>query len=168
MGMLQIVTCMEELCILKKKDTVRMRDYIEHVLKILDKLRHADVEFEDKVVAGFLLKGLGRNKYEGLVRSLERDEQSLNTSAVRAKLLLEEKRDMLEKEREEAERKAYEERKRNEELDQNKALAVKPPSVSMRLPEARFPDISVILEKRGSFQQDSEGRCTKGSSSGLF
>jgi hypothetical protein len=100
-----------------------MRDY---ALKILDKLRHADVEFEDKVVAGYLLKGLGRNKYEGLVRSLERDE-SLNTSAVRAKLLLEEKREMLEDEREEAERKAYEERKRNEELDQNKALAVNTP-----------------------------------------
>jgi hypothetical protein len=58
---------------------------------------------------------------------LERDEQSLNTSAVRAKLLLEEKREMLEEEWEEAERKAYEERKRNEELDQNKALAVKTP-----------------------------------------
>jgi hypothetical protein len=79
----------------------------------------ADVEFEDKLVAGFLLKGLGRNKYEGLVSSLERDEQSLNASAVKAKLLLEEKR-------EEAERETYEERKRNE-LDQNKALVVKTP-----------------------------------------
>jgi hypothetical protein len=57
----------------------------------------ADVEFEDKLVAGFLLKGLGRNKYEGLVSSLERDEQSLNASAVKAKLLLEEKREEAER-----------------------------------------------------------------------
>jgi hypothetical protein len=40
MGMLQIVKCMEELCILKKNN-VRMRDYIEHVLKILDKLENS-------------------------------------------------------------------------------------------------------------------------------
>jgi hypothetical protein len=60
-------------------------------------LGHADVEFQDKLVAGLLLKGPGRNKYERLVRSLERDEQSLNTSAVKAKLLLEEKREEAER-----------------------------------------------------------------------
>ncbi|KAK9739558.1 hypothetical protein QE152_g8872 [Popillia japonica] len=53
--------------------------------------------------------GLPMDKYEGLVRNLEREDEKLNTKTVKAKLLLEEKR-----------------LKRDEELDSgNKALVMK-------------------------------------------
>ncbi|KAK9745475.1 hypothetical protein QE152_g6889 [Popillia japonica] len=92
-----------------KTDDLPMQEYLGKIQDINRKINKVGIEFPDNLLACFFLMGLPMDKYEGLVRNLEREDEKLNTKTVKAKLLLEEKR-----------------LKRDEELDSgNKALIMK-------------------------------------------
>ena len=74
-----------------KKPGEAMQDYLARITALIRKCAKARVNFDDRVKALIYLIGLPK-EYEGLTRSLERDEDSLSPTDVRAKLIEEEKR----------------------------------------------------------------------------
>lgn len=67
-------------------------------------MREWRLQFSDSATAVFMLMGLPRPKYEGLIKSIEyNEEQQLSTKVVKAKLILEERRENLDKHHEEEE-----------------------------------------------------------------
>lgn len=104
-GTLQIITTLEEMCTFKKPDEMSMRSYITKIQSLCDKLDLAGLTFSDTAIAAFILRGLRKDKYEGLVRSLEWNEEKMTVKEVKSKLLLEDKRDQLDKNRKEEEEK---------------------------------------------------------------
>ncbi|KAK9717545.1 hypothetical protein QE152_g23691 [Popillia japonica] len=102
-----------------------MQEYLGKIQDINRKINKVGIEFPDNLLACFFLMGLPMDKYEGLVRNLEREDEKLNTKTVKAKLLLEEKRLKRDEELDSG-NKALVMIKRDEELDSgNKALIMK-------------------------------------------
>lgn len=77
-----------------KDDDMTMHEYLSAKGELARKIQSGGIEFTDKQKAAFLLTGLPFPKYEGFVRSIERegDTSVLSTTTIKAKLLLEEKR----------------------------------------------------------------------------
>ncbi|KAK9696480.1 hypothetical protein QE152_g31897 [Popillia japonica] len=99
----------KEMVTITKIDDLPMQEYLRKIQDINRKINKVGIGFADNLIACFFLMDLPIDKYEGLVRNLEREDEKLNTKTVKAKLLLEEKR-----------------LKRDEELDSgNKALLMK-------------------------------------------
>lgn len=110
-GLMHLVTVLEELCTYKKRDDVSMREYMDKIENWCFQLAEGGMPFTEKTVAAFMLRSLPREKYEILVRSLEQNEEAINVRNVKSKLLLEEKRLKLEKEVAESEVRALNARK---------------------------------------------------------
>ncbi|KAJ8866186.1 hypothetical protein PR048_033710 [Dryococelus australis] len=70
-----------------------MQEYLSTKGEMARKIQSVGIEFTDKQKAVFYLTGLPFSKYEGFVRSIEREGDSsvLCTTDMKAKLLLEEK-----------------------------------------------------------------------------
>ncbi|KAK9659910.1 hypothetical protein QE152_g41483 [Popillia japonica] len=73
-----------------KTDDSPMQEYLGKIQDINRKINKVGIEFPDNLLACFFLMGLPMDKYEGLLRNLEREDEKLNTKTVKAKLLLEE------------------------------------------------------------------------------
>ncbi|KAJ8881186.1 hypothetical protein PR048_017659 [Dryococelus australis] len=91
-GILHIITMLEELVTIKEKDNMSMHEYMGKIQSCNSR---------------FMLRGLPREIYEGLIRSLVYDEESLSVKMVRAILLLEERRQNLDKAQESSELKSF-------------------------------------------------------------
>lgn len=78
----------------RKEDCMTMQEYLSAKGEMARKIQSGGIEFTDKQKAAFYLTGLPFPKYEGFVRSIEREGDSsvLSTVGIKAKLLLEEKR----------------------------------------------------------------------------
>ncbi|KAI7815493.1 Retrovirus-related Pol polyprotein, partial [Rhyzopertha dominica] len=107
-GMLHMITMLEEMCTIKKTSNLTMREYMGRIQMSCEKLAKGGLQFSDSAIAAFMLLGLPRPHYEGLIRSIDyNEEQQLSTKVVKAKLILEERRENLDKHHaEEAEAKA--------------------------------------------------------------
>lgn len=73
----------------EKTEDMSMTEYMSKIQGLNRKLAKGNIIFSDKHIAMFFLLGLPLDKYDGLVRSLE-DEENLTSRKVKAKLLLEE------------------------------------------------------------------------------
>ncbi|KAJ8898493.1 hypothetical protein PR048_003853 [Dryococelus australis] len=101
-GILHVITVLEELVTIKKKDNKTMHEYMGKIQSWCRKL-----SVGTKPSLPLCSRGLPREIYEGLIRSLEYDEESLSVKMVNARLLLEESRQYLDKEQESSELKAF-------------------------------------------------------------
>jgi len=71
-----------------------MVEYLNKINNCNKKLKDSGfINFPDSVIAAFYLKGLPRERYETFIRSIKLKDGVLSTQNIKAKLLLEEKRD---------------------------------------------------------------------------
>lgn len=83
---------MRELGTIEKTPSMDILVYCEKIQVVFDKLSEAGIKFEDNVVASFILTGLSTDPdYSTYVRTTKIDKV-LTSRAVKADLLLEEKR----------------------------------------------------------------------------
>lgn len=93
-----MITILEEMCTIKKTSSMSMRDYMGKIQLSCEKLAKGGLRFSDSATAAFMLLGLPRPQYEGLIRSIDyNEEQQLTTKVVKAKLILEERQENLDK-----------------------------------------------------------------------
>ncbi|KAJ8895727.1 hypothetical protein PR048_001065 [Dryococelus australis] len=98
---------------LTPKQRTRDPDALKFIIQVvedqyLNDLDHVGgLNFAGKATTAFMLRGLPRSIYEDLIRSLEYDEESLSAKMVTARLLLEERRQNMDKEQESSEIKAF-------------------------------------------------------------
>ncbi|XP_047100297.1 uncharacterized protein LOC124718723 [Schistocerca piceifrons] len=89
-ALLNTISKMRDLVNIKKDDDMTMYEYVMKILAA-NRVEQGGFNFDDKTVAGFMFLRLPLEKYEGLIRSLERDEDRLTTETVINRLELEEK-----------------------------------------------------------------------------
>lgn len=93
-GLLDQSIFLTELCTMRKNDDISVHDYFSSIGECVKKLKKCGFALSDGQVAAFCIRGLPTERFEGLIRSLERelDNGELTTVKVKAKLLQEEKR----------------------------------------------------------------------------
>lgn len=90
--LMDIALCVRELGTIEKTPSMDILVYCEKIQVVFDKLSEAGIKFEDNVVASFILTGLSTDPdYSTYVRTTKIDKV-LTSRAVKADLLLEEKR----------------------------------------------------------------------------
>lgn len=89
--LLHSVINLKEMVNVKKTSQMSMADYFATIQRLHQKLLKGGITFTDSSIAMVMLAGLPLDEYEGVVRSLE-DNQEISTLAVKRKLLAEEKR----------------------------------------------------------------------------
>lgn len=90
-GLLHALQVMRDFFNTKMKPDETMKDYLGRIMNLHRKLSTAGYAFTDREVALVMLMGLPE-AYELLILNLEQDEGTLTTKKVKAKLLVEEKR----------------------------------------------------------------------------
>ena len=90
-GLLHTLQLMREFFNINKKESETIKEYLGRLIDIHRKLTAGGYAFEDREVALVMLMGLPKS-YEQLILSLEKEEQQLTTTIVKAKLIVEEKR----------------------------------------------------------------------------
>ena len=100
--LLHTVMLMKEMVNVEKTENISMQAYMSRIQDTYRKVSKGGITFTDKQIAMIFLMGLPLSKYEGLIRSMEQ-EGNLTTRAVKARLLVEEKRVQRENDRKERE-----------------------------------------------------------------
>ncbi|KAJ8882582.1 hypothetical protein PR048_014393 [Dryococelus australis] len=92
-GLLHMIIILKEMVNTTKTDDFTMQENVSKIQNLNRKLiKKKGLHFTDKLLAMFFLMGLPLEKYDGLVRGMEKDGDNLTPAVVKAKLLLEEKR----------------------------------------------------------------------------
>lgn len=100
-GPVYIVTLLEELCTYKKPYDVPMRRHLDKVQMLCNKLEPAGLPpFDDRVIVALMLKSLPIiDKYGSIVEVMGKDHRDLSVKNVKSRLLLEDEKEQLEKEK---------------------------------------------------------------------
>lgn len=83
---------MKDLVNVKKEDSTTMLEYISKIQNVHRKIAKCGIIFSDECLAMFYLMGLPLEKYEGLLRSLEKEENKISESCITIRRKKNEKR----------------------------------------------------------------------------
>ncbi|KAJ8878473.1 hypothetical protein PR048_019051 [Dryococelus australis] len=91
-GLLHMIMIVKEVVNTTKIDYVSMHEHMSKIHNLNRKRIKRGLHFTDKSLVMFYLMGLPLEKFDGLVRAMEKDEDNLTPAVVKVKLLFEEKR----------------------------------------------------------------------------